>query len=58
MSAINMVTLPWIIHTRYLLQEAQQFITNLPEVAMPDPVHDKTMKDRDRPSQSRSHSHF
>ena len=39
-----MVTLSWIVHTRYLLQEPQQFITNLPEVAMPNPVQNTTMK--------------
>ena len=41
---MNMVTLAWIVHTRYLLQEPQQFITNLPEDAMPDLVQDTTVK--------------
>ena len=44
MSVTNMVTLSWIAQVRYLLQEPQQFITNLPEVAMPGPVQDITMK--------------
>ena len=39
-----MVTLSWIVHTRYLLGEPQQFITNLSEVTMPDQVQDTTMK--------------
>ena len=39
-----MVTLSWIVHTRYLLQKPQQFITNLPEVPLPDLVQDTTMK--------------
>ena len=46
MSVTNMVTLSWIAHTGYLLQEPQQIITNLnlPEAAMPDQVHDTTVK--------------
>ena len=44
MSAMNIVTLSWIVHTRYLLQEPQQFITNLPEVAKPGKVQDTTIK--------------
>ena len=39
-----MVTLSWIAHTKYLLQEPQQFITNPPEVTTPDPVQDIAMK--------------
>ena len=39
-----MVTLSWIAQTRYLLQEPQQFITNLPEVTMPDLLQDTSMK--------------
>ena len=41
-----MVTLSWIDHTGYLLQEPQQIITNpnLPEAVMPDQVHYATMK--------------
>ena len=41
---MNLVTLSWIVHTRYLLQEPQQLITNLPEVTMPDQVQDTIMK--------------
>ena len=41
---MNTVTLSWIVHTRYLLQEPQQFTTNLPEVIMPKHVQDTTMK--------------
>ena len=41
---MNMVTLPWIAHTRYLLQEPQQIIRNLPEATMPDHVHYTTVK--------------
>ena len=41
-----MVTLLWIVHTGYLLQEPQQIITNpnLREAAMPDQVQGTTMK--------------
>ena len=41
-----MVTLSWIVHTGYLLQEHQQIITNanLTEATMPDQVHNTTMK--------------
>ena len=41
-----MVTLSWIVHTRYLLQEPQQIITNpnLTEVTMIDQVHNTTMQ--------------
>ena len=41
-----MVTLSWIAHTGYLLQKAQEIITNpnLLEATMPDQVHDTTMK--------------
>ena len=43
---MSMVTLSWIVHTGYLLQEPQQIITNpnLTEAAMPDQVHNTTMK--------------
>ena len=44
MSVTNMVTLSWTVHTRYLLQELQQFTTNLTNVTMPDPVQGTTMK--------------
>ena len=40
---MNRVTLSWIVHTRYLLQEPQQLITNPPEVTMPDQVQDTIM---------------
>ena len=41
-----MVTLSWIAHIGYLLQETQQSITNpnLTEAAMPDQVQGTTMK--------------
>ena len=39
-----MVTLSWIIHSRYLIQEPQQLTTNLPEVAIEDQVQDTTVK--------------
>ena len=38
MTATNMVTLSWTVHTEYLLQELQQLTTNLTEVTMPDEV--------------------
>ena len=43
---MSMVTLSWIAHTGYLLQEPQQNNTNpdLVEVAPPDKVQDTTMK--------------
>ena len=44
MSAMNMVTLSWIVHTWYPLQEPQQFIMNLSEVTKSDQVQDSTMK--------------
>ena len=46
MSVMNMVTLSWIVHTGYLLQEPQQNITNqiLTEATMPDQVQGTTMK--------------
>ena len=50
-----MVTLPWIAHTRYLPQKPQQFITNLPEVVMPDQVQDTTVK---RETGKANHDHI
>ena len=43
---MNMVTLSWIVHTGYLLQEPQQLITNpnLTEATMPDQVQGTTVK--------------
>ena len=45
---MNMVTLSWIVHTGYLLQEPQQNITNpdLTEAAILDKVQGTTMKTR------------
>ena len=43
---MNMVTLSWIVHTGYLLQEPQQIITNpnITEATMPDQVQGTTVK--------------
>ena len=45
-SVMSMVTLSWIVHTGYLLQEPQQIITNtnLTDAAMPDQVQGTIMK--------------
>ena len=43
-SVMNMFTLSSIVHTRYLLLEPQQLITNLPDIAMLDQVQDTTVK--------------
>ena len=45
-NVMNMVTLSWIAHISYLLQEPQQNITNpdLTEATHPDQVQDTTMK--------------
>ena len=44
MSAMNMVTLSWTVHTEYPLQELQQHITNHTRVTTPDQVWGTTMK--------------
>ena len=44
MSVMNMVTVSWTVHTRYLLQDLQQLTTNLTEVTMPDSVQNTTVK--------------
>ena len=43
---MSMVTLPWTVHIRYLLQEPQQSTTNLDhtKAAMPGQAPDTTMK--------------
>ena len=43
---MNMVTLSWIVHTGYLLQEPKQLITNpnITEATMPDQVQGTTVK--------------
>ena len=45
-NVMNMVTLSWIVHTGYLLQESQQLISNpnLTEATMPDQVQGTTVK--------------
>ena len=45
-SVITVVTLSWIVHTGFLIQEPQQIITNpnLTEATMPDHVHVTTIK--------------
>ena len=46
LSVMNIVTLSWIVHTGYVLQEPQQLITNpnLMEATMPDQVQGMSMK--------------
>ena len=46
LNVMSMVTLSWIVHIGYLLQECQQNITNpdLTEAAPLDEVQDTTMK--------------
>ena len=44
MSVKNMVTLSWTVHTKYILQELQQHITNHTRVTMADQVWGITMK--------------
>ena len=44
MSAMNMVTLSWTVHTEYLHQELQEHITNHTRVTMPGQVQGTTVK--------------